>query len=132
MFRKVILYNILVFGLSGIAFAQNASEKPQNKQDLKPLEILSNPNPEYTEEAKEEAKKEKFAGAVYLRVTFLASGEIGEVVFLRETSKKKKLTKYGLVEKAVEAAKNIKFKPATADGKAVTVTKTLYYTFSLY
>jgi TonB family protein len=39
---------------------------------------------------------------------------------------------YGLTEKAVEAAKRIKFKPAEKDGKAVDVRGNVEFTFNLY
>ena len=119
MFRKVFLSLFFVFCLSGFALAQAQSEN---------LQVISKAQPSYTDSA----RRKKVEGTVYLSVTFLASGEIGEVIYLRETSKKKKLTKYGLVEKSIEAAKKIKFKPATENGQPITVTKTLSYTFTIY
>jgi TonB family protein len=119
MFRKVVLYFIFVFVLNGFAFAQAQSEK---------LQVLSKPQVIYTDKA----RKKNVQGTVYLEVTFLASGEIGDVVYLSETSEKKKLTKYGLTERAIEAAKKIKFIPAKENGVPVTIKKTVAYTFTIY
>ena len=93
------------------------------------LIILSKAKPNYTDRARQKS----VSGRVLLKVTFQPNGKIGEVVYISESSKKKKLTKYGLVEMAVEAAKKIKFTPAKdANGNPQTVTKNVEYTFTLY
>ena len=76
--------------------------------------------------------KIKVEGTVRLKVVFLESGEVGDVTFVSESSKKKKLSKAGLVAKAIEAARNIKFEPAKRNGKSVTTVATVEYTFSIY
>jgi TonB family protein len=97
--------------------------------DAQGLQILRKPLASYTDAA----RSKKVEGWVRLRVTFLATGEIGEVVYLKESSRKKKLTKRGLVAEAMKAAQNIKFTPATdKNGKPVTVTKEVEYTFTIY
>jgi TonB family protein len=62
---------------------------------------------------------------VVLRVTFLDSGEIGRISVISGLGN-------GLTEQAVEAAKKIKFEPATKDGKSVSVTKPVEYLFTIY
>lgn len=64
-------------------------------------------------------------GKVVLRVTFLDSGEIGRISVISGMGN-------GLTEKAVEAAKKIKFEPAMKDGKPVSVTKPVEYSFTIY
>ena len=67
----------------------------------------------------------KVEGVVRLRVTFLASGKVGEVTVVSGLPN-------GLTEQAIEAARKIKFEPAKKDGVAYTVTKLVEYTFTLY
>jgi len=85
------------------------------------LQILSKPRPGYTEAA----RAENTEGSVVLRVTFLASGSIGGVTPVKSLPD-------GLTEAAIEAAKQIEFKPATHYGQTVTITKQIEYTFSIY
>lgn len=124
MFRKIILLFIFVLGLSAAGSAQTAE-----------LEILKRPSARYTDKA----RQKNVQGRVYLRVSFLANGEIGDVIYLKETTikkdkllKKKKLTQYGLVDQAIAAAKLIKFNPAIKNGAPVTVEKTVVYSFDIY
>ena len=62
-------------------------------------------------------------GTVVLRVQFLDFGEIGEITPVKELPS-------GLTEKAVAAAKKIRFKPEKKDGKAVTVVREIQYFYS--
>lgn len=124
MFRKIILLFIFVLGLGAAGSAQTAE-----------VEILTRPGARYTDQA----RMNNVQGRVYLKITFLAGGEIGDVVYIKETSlkkdkllKQKKLTQYGLVDQAIAAAKLIKFKPALRNGKPITVTKTVVYSFDIY
>lgn len=87
----------------------------------KPLRIWSKPRPLYPERAKEKC----IEGTVLLKVKFKADGSIGKI------SVKEGLP-YGLSDSAVEAAKLMKFVPAEKDGKPVSVTKKIQYTFTIY
>ena len=62
-------------------------------------------------------------GTVILRVQFLEFGEIGEVTIVKDLAA-------GLGQRAVEAAKKIKFEPEKKEGKAVTVYREVQYTYS--
>ena len=62
-------------------------------------------------------------GTVILRVQFLDFGEIGEITRVKELPS-------GLTEKAIGAAKKIKFEPEKKDGKPVTVVKEIQYFYS--
>lgn len=83
--------------------------------------ILFNPKPPYTDAA----RMNQVTGTVTLKVTFLASGQIGSVVPVNGLP-------YGLTEQAIAAARAIKFEPAKKDGVPYTTTATMQYGFSIY
>lgn len=85
------------------------------------MKILSKVKPAYTDVA----RFYKISGSVLVRVTFLASGEIGSI------SPTKRLP-FGLTEQAVNAAKGIRFTPAYVDGKPITIVRTVDYSFVIY
>jgi TonB family protein len=87
----------------------------------KQLRIVSKPRPVYTDLARSNAVQ----GSVLLRITFLASGQIGSVTVV-------KALPYGLTEQAIAAARLIKFEPAESTAGPVTVTKVVEYTFDPY
>ena len=88
--------------------------------DFQPVEIISKPSPIYTEEA----RRLGIQGEVALSVVFLASGT------LKITGVVKSLG-HGLDEAAVEAATQIRFKPAQRDGKPADFPATLRIEFRL-
>lgn len=119
MFKPVsALFLLCLFGFCAAAQAQTEADKP--------VKILTKPRADYTDEA----RRNNIEGKVQVEITFLADGTIGEVIDFPEN--KEDLRKYGLVNAVIEAAKKIKFEPATKDGKPVTVTKIQIYTFTLY
>lgn len=84
------------------------------------LEVISKPPPRYTSEA----RQLKIQGDVVLRVTFTASGQVlvqGVVHGLG----------HGLDEEARRVAEQIRFRPATRDGRPVDLTTTITITFQL-
>ncbi len=85
------------------------------------LRILHKPRPQYTDEARSNGTE----GTVVLRVTFLASGQIGSVQPVKELGD-------GLTEQAIAAARRLQFEPAIRNGTPLTVTKMVEYTFSIY
>jgi TonB family protein len=87
---------------------------------LTPVEILSKPVPNYTEEA----RKMKIEGEVLLEVVFEASGKLHVVRVVRGLG-------HGLDENAIKAAEQIRFKPAQHDGQASDSTATLHIVFQL-
>ena len=93
----------------------------QPSQSPESPKYLSRPPVSYTDAA----RKNNTQGVVKLRVTFKKNGEIGEIKVVQGLPD-------GLSEQAVEAAKKIKFEPARRNGKPVTVTKIIRYTFTLY
>ncbi len=83
--------------------------------------VLSKPEPQYTEEA----RKNQITGTVTLRAVFSSSGQ---VTGIRAVSG----LPYGLTERAIGAAKQIKFVPAMKDGHPVSMWMQLEYNFNLY
>lgn len=85
------------------------------------LNIISKPRANYTDQARENLVQ----GKVILKVTFLASGGIGTISVVSGLSG-------GLTEQAIAAARAIKFEPAKSNGVAISVSKTIEYTFSIF
>ncbi len=83
--------------------------------------ISSKPRAQYTDAAREN----NVEGSVILRVTLLASGEVGGIKVKQELP-------HGLTEQAIKAARKIKFQPATADGVPVSRIVTMNYSFTIY
>ncbi len=124
---KFTLSIILVFMMGIYCFGQ--SQNLLVKGDLQELRLIKKPAAKYTDRA----RQKRVEGWVKLTVTFLANGEIGEVIYVSESSKKKKkLTKYGLVDEAIAAARQIKFEPARESGQPITVVKIVEYNFDIY
>ena len=87
----------------------------------KDLNITYKPKPKYTDEA----RQKNITGNVRVRVTFTSSGQIGSVSPVSNLG-------YGLTEQAIAAAKQIKFEPKMQNGRPVTVTKVVVFTFTIY
>lgn len=73
-----------------------------------PVEVLFKPTPKYTDEA----RAGRVQGEVVLHVEFGASGRVRVLRVVRGLG-------HGLDEMAARAAEQIKFKPATEDGRPV-------------
>jgi len=85
------------------------------------IRLSSKPPAKYTDMARENGVE----GSVRLRVTFLASGEIGAVSSVSSLPD-------GLTEQAIVAARNMKFEPAMRNGIPVNIIKLVEYSFSIY
>ncbi|MER3428281.1 MAG: hypothetical protein C4334_09290 [Pyrinomonas sp.] len=83
--------------------------------------ILSKPEPLYTEEA----RKNNITGTVVLRAVLASNGEVTNIQPIQRLP-------YGLTERAIAAAKQIKFRPAMKDGRPVSQYVRLEYTFNIY
>jgi TonB family protein len=83
--------------------------------------VLSKPEPQYTEEA----RKNQITGTVVLRAVFTSGGQVTNI---RSVSG----LPYGLTERAIAAARQIRFTPAMKDGRAVSMYIQLEYNFNLY
>jgi TonB family protein len=85
---------------------------------FKAPEFLNRVKPDYTDEA----ERADLTATVEATVIFKASGEVGEVVIVRWAG-------FGLEEAVVRAIRQLKFKPATRDGKAISVRALIRYNF---
>jgi TonB family protein len=85
-----------------------------------PVEIVSKPRPDYTEEA----RRLRVQGDVVLRVLFAASGKVQVLDVVQGLG-------YGLDENARRAAEQIRFRPASHDGKPVDSTANVRIAFQL-
>ncbi len=83
--------------------------------------IVSKPEPSYTEEA----RRHEVVGTVVLRAVFAFDGTVRNIVVFRGLT-------HGLNEKAIQAARKIRFIPATKEGKPVSMWMQLEYNFNLY
>ena len=83
--------------------------------------VLSKPEPQYTEEA----RKNQITGTVVLRAVFSSGGQVTQIRAVSGLP-------YGLTERAIAAARMIKFVPATKDGRQVSMWMQLEYNFNLY
>lgn len=83
--------------------------------------LLSKPEPQYTEEA----RRNQITGTVMLRVVFSSVGHVEQIRAV-------KTLPFGLTEKAIAAARQIRFVPATKSGRPVSVWMQLEYNFNLY
>ena len=84
------------------------------------LEVISKPPVQYTAEA----RQMKVEGNVVLRVTFLATGQVVVQGVVHGLG-------HGLDEEARRVAQQIRFRPATRDGRPVDMTTTITITFQL-
>src|SRR6266480_1413941 len=83
--------------------------------------VLEKPEPTYTEAA----RKNQITGTVVLRAIFSSNGQVTNIHAVSGLSD-------GLTERAIAAAKQIRFVPATKDGHPVSMWMQLEYNFNLY
>ncbi|HLL71822.1 MAG TPA: energy transducer TonB [Pyrinomonadaceae bacterium] len=84
-------------------------------------QILAKPEPLYTEWA----RKFGVTGVVRLRLVLRRTGEVGDITLMTKLP-------HGLTQKAIEAAKGIRFKRAEKDGRYVSQYVTIEYNFNIY
>jgi TonB family protein len=85
------------------------------------VKILSQPRASYTDSARQAG----IQGKVVLRVTFQADGNIGAISAVSGLPN-------GLTERAIAAARSIRFEPAKRNGVPYSVTRTIEYSFTIY
>ena len=83
--------------------------------------VVSKPEPQYTEEA----RRNQITGTVILSVIFSRTGQVTNIRPVQTLC-------CGLTEKAIVAARQIRFVPATRNGQTVSVYMQLEYNFNLY
>ncbi len=82
--------------------------------------LVKRVEPKYTKDA----RKHKVEGTVVIRCIFSSTGKVTDIKVISGLPD-------GLTEKAVEAARLIRFKPATKNGKPVSMYMQLEYNFNL-
>jgi TonB family protein len=110
---------------TGAFAAPEPAQKPASRQsaarpEIHPVEILSKPSPQYTEEA----KRLGVQGEVVLSVVFQADGTLKVVGVIRSLG-------HGLDQMAEQAATQIRFKPAEQAGKPTSFPALLHIEFRL-
>ena len=98
---------------------KQAAPRRQDPIDV-PVEVLFKPTPSYSTEA----RALKIEGEVALEVEFLATTKIRVLRIVRGLG-------HGLDEAAVQAAEQIRFKPAQSGGRPVDVRTTVHIVFKL-
>ena len=91
------------------------------KEVTRKAQIISKPEPGYTEDA----RKNSTTGVVTLRVLLASNGAVGQISPVSRLPN-------GLTEKAIEAARKIRFTPAQKDGRNVGMWIVLQYDFNIY
>lgn len=121
--RFLFIYMLLTV-VVGVTIADGQYSKPTvkpSKSAISGMVILSKPNAGYTEAA----RINRTEGVVRVLVVFKATGEIGDVSVLTALP-------HGLTERAVEAARLIKFSPKSLNGTPMDEQTTVDYNFRLY
>jgi TonB family protein len=115
-------------GLGNDAIGGGRGNDPEDPDHIYPPQqvterarVLAKPEPQYTEEA----RRNSISGSVVLRVVFSRSGEVINIRAVQTLP-------FGLTERAIAAARMIRFRPATKDGRPVNVPMQLEYNFNLY
>jgi TonB family protein len=83
--------------------------------------VVTKPEPRYTEQA----RMDQVTGTVVLRAVFSSTGAVTNIATIKDLPG-------GLTERAINAAKQIKFIPAIKDGHFVSMWMQLEYNFNLY
>ena len=102
------------------AAAKTAARQMSGTPEIRPVEILSKPAPQYTEEA----RRLGVQGEVVLSVVFQADGTLKVVSVIKSLG-------HGLDQMAEQAALQIRFKPAEQAGKPTSFPAVLHIEFRL-
>jgi TonB family protein len=103
------------------ATQETTSEVYSGKDVRTKARVEKKPKPKYTKDA----RKDKIEGTVILRCVFASNGKVTNIQVVSGLPD-------GLTENAIKAAQEIKFKPATKDGKPVSMWMQLEYNFNSY
>ena len=98
----------------------NANPLLGKQVDIKAVVVMQ-PEPMYTEEA----RRNNIQGTIVLKVLFSSDGSVVNIRGINALP-------YGLTDRAIEAAKKVKFVPAVKDGKFVSMWMQLEYNFNLF
>jgi len=130
----VALIALFVFAPNPPASSMAQSEDPKDKKPapttppaVQGVSLSLRPKITYREKAKytEEARENITHGVVELNVVFRTEGSISDIRVVNGLP-------YGLIERAIDAARKIRFEPAIKDGQPVHVRGNLEFAFNLY
>jgi TonB family protein len=107
-------------GFGDVRPAEAAATIMRTPVPTTPVEVLFKPTPAYTDEARARG----IQGDVVLEVEFSSAGALRVIRVVRGLG-------YGLDELAIQAAGQIKFKPALASGRPVDVKANVVIVFRL-
>ena len=110
--RERVEANTLTFGNDRIFSADELEQRAV---------LLSKPQPDYTEAA----RMNNVSGTVRLRAVLGANGDVSDITVMSGLPD-------GLTERAVAAARGIRFMPAWKDGRRVPQYATVEYNFNVY
>jgi TonB family protein len=114
------LESIRFYAQAGASAPESARKIYSARDGIQRAQILAKPAPGYTEDA----RRANVSGVVRLRVVLGADGNVKHILVLRRLS-------HGLTEKAIEAARQVRFKPATLGGQPVSQYVVLEYGFNV-
>jgi len=107
---------------AGAANWSAADEKLYVGKDVnRKVRLGMKPEPAYTEVARQNG----ITGTVVIKCVFASNGSVNNIRIVSRLP-------FGLTERAIDAAKKIKFIPAVKDGKYVSMWMQLEYNFNLY
>lgn len=109
----------IFLAFSSLAAIGQVSDRQETTEPDSPLIILYKPRASYPNGIV------CVQGTVTLRVTFRFDGTIGDIITVRGLP-------HGLTDKAIEAARQIRFLPQTKNGYYVTTTRPVSFSFSFY
>lgn len=118
--------------LSSLKFFADYYKRPENQKafSIDPvtpdpsetnIKILSKPKATYTEEARTNG----ISGSIRLLIELTSDGKIGHILVIKRLGS-------GLDQQALDAARGIKFTPATKNGIPISVVKTFEYSFTIF
>jgi TonB family protein len=111
----------LRFHLASQFHQDNGPEVYSGREVTTKVRVLSKPEPQYTESARQRGT----TGTVVLRVVFASDGKVKHFLIVHGLP-------HGLTERAIAAARQIKFVPATINGRPVSMFIQLEYNFNLF
>lgn len=130
-FAAAVILSALLPACAALAQGQKPSpaagrEGPFRGREVEKKAVVTAPAPPpQGDEARAEEDEEAQTGVVRLRAILSADGKVTNITVLKGLPG-------GLTEKAVAAARQIKFKPAEKDGRPVSQWVTLEYNFNVY
>jgi protein TonB len=130
MSASLLVLCVVMFGYTGASQNENRGQSVTEQcpgpvyrladVSVKP-HIISKPEPGYTEEA----RRKHVSGRITVEVVLCSTGKVTDVVVIEGLP-------HGLNEKAIEAARRIKFEPGVKDGEPVSVKVRVLYGFEIY